>query len=89
MDIYLHQLKNENSRFNYDKINFNINEYNLYPITQEFTIKDPKRMNHFYYYNKDKDDHYITNKNIQYINKEYLKVWDPITTILIIDLSIF
>ena len=42
-------------------------------------------MNPFDYYNKDK--HYITSKNIPFINKEYLKVWDSITTILIIDLS--
>ena len=67
------------SRFNYDKINFKYNPYNLHPITQELIIKDPKRMNPFDYYNKDKDKHYITNKNTPFINKEYLKVWDPIT----------
>ena len=27
---------------------------------------------------KDKDKHYITSKNIPFINKEYLKVWDSI-----------
>ena len=36
-------------------------------------------MNPFDYYNKDKDKHYITSKNIPFINKEYLKVWDSIT----------
>ena len=66
------------SRFNYDKINFKYNPYNLHPITQELIIKDPKRMNPFDYYNKDKDKHYITSKNIPFINKEYLKVWDSI-----------
>ena len=35
-------------------------------------------MNPFDYYNKDKDKHYITSKNIPFINKEYLKVWDSI-----------
>ena len=67
------------SRFNYDKINFKYNPYNIQPITQELIIKDPQRMNPFDYYNKDKDKHYITNKNTPFINKEYLKVWDPIT----------
>ena len=66
-------------RFDYDKINFKYNPYNLHPIRQEPILKDPKRMNPFDYYNKDKDKHYTTNNNIPFINKEYLKVWDPIT----------
>jgi len=67
------------SRFDYDKINFKYNPYNLHPIRQELILKDPKNMNPFDYYNKDKDKHYVTNKNVPFINKEYLKVWDPIT----------
>ena len=67
------------SRFDYDKINFKYNPYNLQPITQELIIKDAKRMNPFDYYNKDKDKHYVTNNNTPFINTEYLKVWDPIT----------
>ena len=67
------------SRFNYNKINFKYNPYNLHPITQEIIFKDPNKMNPFDYYNKDKDKHYITNRNVPFINTEYKKVWDPIT----------
>ena len=67
------------SRFNYNKINFKYNPYLLQPITQEKILKDEKRMNPFDYFNKYKDKHYITNRNIPFINTEYRKVWDPIT----------
>ena len=77
---YLYEAPNKQiSRFNYDKISFKYNPYNLQPITQEIILKDPKRMNPFDYYNKDKDKHYVTNKNVPFINTEYKKVWDPIT----------
>ena len=77
---YLHEAPEKQiSRFNYSKINFKYNPYNLHPITQEMIFKDPKKMNPFDYYNKDKDKHYITNRNISFINTEYRKVWDPIT----------
>ena len=71
--------KKQNSRFNYEKIHFKYDPYNIHPITQELIWKDPKRMNPFDYYNKDKDKHYITNRNVSFINTEYRKVWDPIT----------
>ena len=77
---YLHEAPEKQiSRFNYNKINFKYNPYNLHPITQELIFKDPTKMNPFDYYNKDKDKHYITNRNIPFINTEYKKVWDPIT----------
>ena len=71
--------KRQISRYDYNKINFKYNPYNLHPITQEPIWKDPNKMNPFDYYNKDKDKHYITNTNVPYINTEYNKVWDPIT----------
>ena len=71
--------KKQISRFNYNKINFKYIPFNINPITSEPIIKDPRKMNPFDYFNKDKDKHYITNKNIPFINTEYLKVWDPIT----------
>jgi len=71
--------KKQTPRFNYNKIHFKYDPYNLHPITQEPIWKDPNRMNPFDYYNKDKDKHYITNRNISFINTEYRKVWDPIT----------
>jgi hypothetical protein len=71
--------KKQVPRFNYNKINFKYNPYNVHPITQQLIWKDPKRMNPFDYYNKDKDKHYITNRNVSFINTEYRKVWDPIT----------
>ena len=77
---YLHEAPEKQiSRFNYSKINFKYNPYNLHPITQEMIFKDPNKMNPFDYYNKDKDKHYITNRNVPFINTEYKKVWDPIT----------
>ena len=71
--------KKQIPRFDYEKIHFKYNPYNLHPITQEPIWKDPKRMNPFDYYNKDKDKHYITNRNVPFINTEYRKVWDPLT----------
>ena len=71
--------KKQIPRFDYTKINFKYDPYNLHPITQVPIWKDPKRMNPFDYYNKDKDKHYITNRNVSFINTEYRKVWDPIT----------
>ena len=71
--------KKQIPRFDYTKINFKYVPYNLHPITQVPIWKDPKRMNPFDYYNKDKDKHYITNRNVSFINTEYRKVWDPIT----------
>ena len=77
---YFHEdPKKQTPRFDYNKINFKYNPYNLHPITQEPIWKDPNRMNPFDYYNKDKDKHYITNRNVPFINTEYRKVWDPIT----------
>ena len=71
--------KKQTPRFNYEKIHFKYDPYNVHPITSELIWKDPKRMNPFDYYNKDKDKHYITNRNVSFINTEYRKVWDPIT----------
>ena len=71
--------KKQTPRYDYEKIHFKYDPYNLHPITQEPIWKDPKRMNPFDYYNQDKDKHYITNRNVSFINTEYKKVWDPIT----------
>ena len=71
--------KKQTPRFDYDKIHFKYNPYNLHPITQKPIWKDPKKMYPFDYYNQDKDKHYITNRNVSFINTEYRKVWDPIT----------
>ena len=66
-------------RFNYNKINFRYDPYNIDPITQELVWKDPKRMNGFDYFNKDKDKRYVIQRNNSYINCDYTKVYDPIT----------
>jgi len=39
--------KKQTPRFNYDKIHFKYDPYNLHPITQEPIWKDPKKMNPF------------------------------------------
>ena len=71
--------KKQTSRYDYEKINFKYNPYNLHPILQRPIWKDPNKMNPFDYYNKDKNKAYVTNRNISFINTEYKKVWDPIT----------
>ena len=70
---------NQKPRFNYDKINFRYNPYNIHPITQKLIWKDPKRMNGFDYFNKDKDKRYRIYRNDSFINNDYTKVYDPIT----------
>ena len=75
---YIEPIK-QNKRFNYAKINFRYNPYNIDPITQKLIWKDPKRMNGFDYFNKDKDKRYIIKRNDSYINNDYRKVYDPIT----------
>ena len=71
--------KEQSSRYQYDKVKFKYDPYNLHPITQKPIWKDPNNMYPFDYYNKDKDKHYVTNRNVPFINTEYKKVWDPIT----------
>ena len=71
--------KKQISRYDYKKVKFKYNPYNIHPITQELIFKDHTKMNPFDYFNKDKDKHYVTNKNTPFINTEYRKVWDPIT----------
>lgn len=71
--------KDQISRYNYDKIKFKYNPYNLHPITQQPIFKDPENSWGFDYYNQDKDKKYIANPNMSYINTDYRKVWDPIT----------
>ena len=71
--------KKQIPRYSYEKVRFKYDPYNLHPITQKPLWKDPKKMYPFDYYNQDKDKHYITNRNVSFINTDYRKVWDPIT----------
>ena len=71
--------KQQKPRFNYDKIKFNYDKYNVHPITCEMIFKDPNRMFSFEYWNKDKDKHFIANRNVSFLNEDYRKVYDPIT----------
>ena len=66
-------------KYNYDKIQFKYDQYNLHPITQQPIFKDPDNSWGFDCYNRDKDRKYIANRNMSYINTDYQKVWDPIT----------
>ena len=70
---------NQKARFDFNKINFRYNPYNIDPITQKLVWKDPKKMNGFDYFNKDKDKHYVCRRNNSFINTDYTKVYDPIT----------
>jgi hypothetical protein len=71
--------KQMKSRFDYDKIQFKYDPYNIHPITGLPVWKDCGKMFPFDYFNKDKDKHYVSNKNVAFINQDYKKVWDPIT----------
>ena len=70
---------NQKLRFDYNKINFRYNPFNVHPITNQLIWKDPKNMNPFDYFNKDKDKHYVIKRNNSFINGDYRKVYDPIT----------
>ena len=70
---------NMTPRYDYDKIKFHYDEYNIHPITGIPVWKNPKKMLPFDYFNLNKDKHYIAARNISYINSDYKKVWDPIT----------
>ena len=71
--------KDQFCKYNYDKIKFKYDQYNLHPITQQPIFKDPDNSWGFDCYNRDKDKKYIANRNMSYINTDYRKVWDPIT----------
>ena len=71
--------KEQISKYNYDKIKFKYDPYNLHPITQQPIFKDPDNAWGFDCYNRDKNKKYIANRNMSYINTDYRKVWDPIT----------
>ena len=71
--------KDQFCKYNYDKIKFKYDQYNLHPITQQPIFKDPDNSWGFDCYNRDKDKKYIANRNMSYINTDYRKVWEPIT----------
>ena len=72
--------KDQKPRYDFNKVNFKFNPYNINPITQELIWKDPNRMNGFDYYHKDKDKRYVIRRSYPiYNNKDYTKVFDPIT----------
>ena len=66
-------------RFDYNKINFRYDPYNVHPITNKLIWKDHTKMYPFDYFNKDKDKHYVIPRSNSFINTDYTKVYDPIT----------
>ena len=66
-------------RFDYDKIKFKYDEYNTNPITGELVWKNPNKMYPFDYFNVHKNKKYAIKRNNSYINKDYTKVYSPIT----------
>lgn len=77
--FYYNDPKFTQDRYDYNKINFRYNPFNLDPITQKPVWKDPNNMFPFEYFNKDKDKRVVIKRNNSYINTNYRKVWDPIT----------
>lgn len=71
--------KDQRSKFNYNKINFNYNPYNVHPITSELVYKPAHNNWGFDYYNKDKQKHYVSNDKPMALNTDFRKVYDPIT----------
>ena len=80
--VYMDHLKAPKEQFckyNYDKIKFKYDPYNVHPISGQRIFKDPNNAWGFDRFNRDKDKKYIANRNMSYINTDYHKVWDPIT----------
>ena len=79
---------NHKQRFDYSKINFRYNSYNIDPIIQKLGWKYIKRMNGFDYFSKDK--RYKINKNNSFIKfSEYYFGRGKIIFIKIIKNNIF
>ena len=77
--FYYNDPKITTDRYDYNKINFRYNPFNLHPITQKLVWKDPNNMFPFEYFNKDKDKRFVIKRSGSCINTDYRKVWDPIT----------
>lgn len=75
----LNDPKSQKSKFNYDKIHFKYNPHNIHPITGEFIFKPTHNNWHFDYYDKDKPKNFTIINSASYINKDFRKVYDPIT----------
>lgn len=71
--------KDQQSKFNYDKINFRYDPYTLNTITQEPIYKPVHENWSFDYYNKDKAKNYISGDKAIALNINYRKVYDPLT----------
>ncbi|MCQ2819121.1 MAG: hypothetical protein MJ252_17805 [archaeon] len=80
--VYQYKMKDPKDqipKYDYSKIHFKYDPYNLHPITQEPIFKDPQCCWGFDYWNKDKNKKYVSNRNTSFINTDYKKVYDPIT----------
>ncbi len=70
--------KDQKSKFNYDKIEFKYDPYNVHPITSELVNRNKNNWG-FEYYNKDKSKHAISNDKPGFVNDNFRRVYDPIT----------
>lgn len=75
----LNDPQEQHSRFNYNKIKFNYETYNVHPITSELTHKPTHKNWTFDYWNKDKPKNSISNDRPEFINNDLRRVYDPIT----------
>ena len=66
-------------RFNYDKIKYKYDMYNIHPITGELVWKNPKGMYPFDYFNIHKNKKYVIKRNNSCVNDDFKKVYCPIT----------
>ncbi len=71
--------KDQTSKYNYDKIKYKYNPYNIHPITGEPISKTSHNNWSFDYFNKDKFKKYVSNDKPMAFNTNFTKIYDPIT----------
>lgn len=71
--------KDQRSKYNYDKIKYKYDPYNIHPITGEHISKASHNNWSFDYYNKDKVKSYVSNDKPMALNTNFRKIYDPIT----------
>jgi hypothetical protein len=71
--------KDQRSKFNYDKIKYKHEPYNIHPITAEPIYKASHNNWSFDYFNKDKIKNYVSNDKPMALNTNFRKIYDPIT----------
>lgn len=71
--------KNQKPRYDFNKVEFKYNQYNIHPITNEIIYKSDHNNWGFDYFNKKKPKGYVSYDKPMVSNTNFKKVYDPIT----------